>query len=79
MALGIEAAKHWRIILLLGGATLVGGLVLTVLPLVITGRGAAVIDYLIIVGPFFVVMGIVLCAWALLGVWRTKNSDRPSP
>lgn len=75
MALDVEAAKKWRRARLIGAVMFVGGLVLSILPLVITGMGAGVIDYLIIVGPFFVIMGLIIYSWALVGTWRTKSKD----
>ncbi len=78
MSLEFEAAKKWSTIGSLGGVTLIMGLLLSVLPVVVTGPGAGVIDYLILVGPFFFIVGAFLSAWALVGAWWEKTGHRHS-
>ena len=73
MSLDIEAAAKWRKIRAFGGLMLVGGLVLSVLPMVISGTGAVVIYAFIVFGPFLLVVGIVTYTWALVGAWRSKR------
>ena len=58
-----------------GSLMLVGGLVLSVLPLVISGRAAVAINAFIVVGPFLLVVGIITYTWALGSTRRRERRD----
>ncbi len=66
-------AGKWRTVRTFGSLMTLGGLILSVLPLVITGPGAGVIDPFIVIGPFMLIVGIVSYAFALVGAWRINR------
>ena len=75
MSLDNEAAARRRMIRAFGSLMLVGGLVLSVLPLVISGRAAVAINAFIVVGPFLLVVGIITYTWALGSTRRRERRD----
>ncbi len=54
---------------------LIGGVVFSVLPFVITGPGAGVIDPYIVIGPFILVAGLITYAVGVVGAWRAKRRE----
>jgi hypothetical protein len=74
MALDLKTTvANRKRISLVGTLMLAAGIVLSILPMLIEGRGAVVIYYLIIFGPFVLLVGVVIHLWLLVSALKTRR------